>query len=88
MGCWVIRKFAIIIGEISDWAILGHRPYAIQLNLIASFSLFSGFFPVVINFLRRLPVVGLLLNLPGISTVRLTLRRSLCCYRSIEFAIC
>ena len=31
--------------------------------------LFSGFFPVAINFLRRIPVIGQILNLPGISTV-------------------
>jgi len=30
--------------------------------------LFSGFFPVAINFLRRIPVIGSLLNLPVIST--------------------
>jgi len=30
--------------------------------------LFSGFFPVAINFLRRIPVIGQILNLPGIST--------------------
>lgn len=30
--------------------------------------LFSGFFPVAINFLRRIPVIGTLLNLPGISS--------------------
>ncbi|GAB6033180.1 golgi transport 1B [Chamberlinius hualienensis] len=28
--------------------------------------LFSGFFPVVINFLRRVPILGTILNLPGI----------------------
>lgn len=28
--------------------------------------LFSGFFPVAINFLRRVPVLGTLLNFPGI----------------------
>ncbi|XP_064480787.1 vesicle transport protein GOT1B-like [Ornithodoros turicata] len=28
--------------------------------------LFSGFFPVVINFLRRVPLLGTVLNLPGI----------------------
>merc|ERR1712045_444014 len=27
--------------------------------------LFSGFFPVAINFLRRIPVLGSILNLPG-----------------------
>jgi len=30
--------------------------------------LFSGFFPVAINFLRRIPVIGSFLNLPVIST--------------------
>merc|ERR1711988_1974937 len=30
--------------------------------------LFSGFFPVAINFLRRIPVLGSILNLPGISS--------------------
>lgn len=29
--------------------------------------LFSGFFPVAINFLRRVPILGMILNLPGIS---------------------
>ena len=29
----------------------------------------SGFFPVVINFLRRVPVIGNILNFPGISQV-------------------
>ncbi|XP_063241200.1 vesicle transport protein GOT1B [Bacillus rossius redtenbacheri] len=31
--------------------------------------LFSGFFPVAINFLRRVPVLGTFLSLPGIRTV-------------------
>ncbi len=31
--------------------------------------LFSGFFPVAINFLRRIPVIGQILNLPVISSV-------------------
>lgn len=31
--------------------------------------LFRGFFPVVVNFLRRVPVIGNFLNLPGISSV-------------------
>lgn len=30
---------------------------------------FSGFFPVAINFLRRVPILGRVLNLPGINTV-------------------
>ncbi|XP_017769143.1 PREDICTED: vesicle transport protein GOT1B isoform X2 [Nicrophorus vespilloides] len=31
--------------------------------------LFSGFFPVAINFLRRVPVIGTLLNMPGVSGI-------------------
>lgn len=31
--------------------------------------LFSGFFPVAINFLRRVPVLGTFLNMPGISAI-------------------
>ncbi|KAL1501742.1 hypothetical protein ABEB36_007016 [Hypothenemus hampei] len=31
------------------------------------FLLFSGFFPVAINFLRRVPILGMILNMPGIS---------------------
>ena len=36
------------------------------------FFFFSGFIPVVINFLRRVPVIGTLLNLPGISSVSIS----------------
>lgn len=32
----------------------------------------SGFFPVAVNFLRRMPVIGQLLNLPFISGVSIT----------------
>ncbi|XP_033126310.1 vesicle transport protein GOT1B-like [Anneissia japonica] len=32
------------------------------------FLLFRGFFPVAINFLRRVPVIGTLLSLPGINS--------------------
>ncbi|XP_046416540.1 vesicle transport protein GOT1B isoform X1 [Neodiprion pinetum] len=31
--------------------------------------LFSGFLPVAINFLRRVPILGTFLNMPGISRV-------------------
>jgi len=31
---------------------------------------FSGFIPIAINFLRRLPIIGSLLLLPGIRQVR------------------
>ncbi|XP_077869519.1 vesicle transport protein GOT1B-like isoform X2 [Saccoglossus kowalevskii] len=32
------------------------------------FLLFKGFFPVIINFLRRVPVLGHILSLPGINS--------------------
>ncbi|XP_059489109.1 vesicle transport protein GOT1B isoform X2 [Neocloeon triangulifer] len=32
------------------------------------FLLFRGFFPAAINFMRRLPVLGTLLNMPGIKS--------------------
>jgi len=38
-------------------------------NEVVFFFVFSGFFPVVINFLRRVPVIGNILNFPGISQV-------------------
>ncbi|KAI8732461.1 vesicle transport protein GOT1B [Biomphalaria glabrata] len=38
-------------------------------ELYGFFLLFSGFFPVAINFLRRVPVVGSILNLPGIRSI-------------------
>ena len=37
--------------------------------LLQLFLHYRGFFPVVINFLRRVPVLGNLFLLPGISTV-------------------
>lgn len=41
------------------------------INLHCFFVQFSsGFFPVAINFLRRVPILGRLLNLPGISMVK------------------
>jgi len=52
--------FTVLFG----WPMIG-----MLIELYGFYQLFSGFFPVVINFLRRLPVIGLLLNLPGISTV-------------------
>jgi len=33
------------------------------------FSLFGGFIPAAVNFLRRVPVLGTVLNMPGVSTV-------------------
>ena len=42
-------------------------------KLMVIFNLiYSGFFPVAVNFLRRLPVIGTILNLPGIRSVSYT----------------
>ncbi|KAL4225599.1 golgi transport 1B [Mactra antiquata] len=52
--------FVVLIG----WPVIG-----MVLEIYGFFLLFSGFFPVAINFLRRVPVIGSLLNLPGIRSV-------------------
>ncbi|XP_055009494.1 golgi transport 1Ba isoform X2 [Boleophthalmus pectinirostris] len=45
------------------WPIIG-----VLLELYGFFLLFRGFFPVVVGFIRRIPVLGALLNLPFISS--------------------
>uniref|UniRef100_A0A3B1JVA4 Golgi transport 1Ba n=1 Tax=Astyanax mexicanus TaxID=7994 RepID=A0A3B1JVA4_ASTMX len=50
--------FVVLIG----WPIVG-----LVLEFYGFFLLFRGFFPVVIGFIRRIPVLGYLLNLPFIS---------------------
>uniref|UniRef100_A0AAZ3RMV7 Golgi transport 1Bb n=1 Tax=Oncorhynchus tshawytscha TaxID=74940 RepID=A0AAZ3RMV7_ONCTS len=44
------------------WPIIG-----VVLEIYGFFLLFRGFFPVAVGFIRRLPVLGSILNLPGIS---------------------
>ncbi|XP_016135795.1 golgi transport 1Ba isoform X1 [Sinocyclocheilus anshuiensis] len=50
--------FVVLIG----WPIIG-----VILEFYGFFLLFRGFFPVVVGFIRRIPVLGYLLNLPFIS---------------------
>ncbi|XP_074659999.1 vesicle transport protein GOT1B-like [Tubulanus polymorphus] len=49
--------------------LLGFPVIGMIIELYGFVLLFSGLFPVVISFLRRVPVLGSLLNLPGISYV-------------------
>lgn len=53
-----------IIVVLMGWPIVG-----MILETYGFVLLFSGFLPVAINFLRRVPVLGTLLNMPGISRV-------------------
>lgn len=59
-GCFLGGIFVVLIG----WPLIG-----MCLELYGFVLLFSGFFPVVINFLRRIPLLGNLLNLPVINTI-------------------
>jgi len=55
--------FGGILVVLFGWPVLG-----MAVEAYGFIVLFSGFFPVAINFLRRIPVIGTLLNLPVIST--------------------
>ncbi|EEB19593.1 Vesicle transport protein GOT1B, putative [Pediculus humanus corporis] len=52
--------FVILLG----WPFIG-----MILETYGFILLFSGFFPAAVNFLRRVPLLGTILNLPGISMV-------------------
>uniref|UniRef100_A0A672IID5 Vesicle transport protein GOT1B n=1 Tax=Salarias fasciatus TaxID=181472 RepID=A0A672IID5_SALFA len=53
------------------WPIVG-----VVLEIYGFFLLFRGFFPVVVGFIRRIPVLGSILNLPFISAVSMNLTAS------------
>ncbi|KAI4470548.1 lipase containing protein [Holotrichia oblita] len=56
--------FGGIIIVLLGWPLIG-----MLLETYGFILLFSGFFPVAINFLRRVPVLGTILNFPGISAL-------------------
>lgn len=57
-----ISFFGGIIIVLFGWPMVG-----MLFEAYGFFLLFSGFFPVAINFLRRVPFLGTILNMPGIS---------------------
>nr|CAD7570324.1 unnamed protein product [Timema californicum] len=56
--------FGGIIVVLFGWPLVG-----MIFETYGFFLLFSGFFPAAINFLRRVPLLGTVLNFPGIRTV-------------------
>jgi len=62
--CFLVGVTLILV----KWALVG-----ICVETYGFWLLFSGFFPVVLGFLRRLPVLGRVLDLPVLKTVRLCL---------------
>lgn len=58
-----IAFFGGILIVLFGWPVIG-----MLVEIYGFIVLFSGFFPVAINFLRRLPVIGTLLSMPGISS--------------------
>ncbi|XP_027694382.1 vesicle transport protein GOT1B [Vombatus ursinus] len=59
-GFFLGGVFVVLIG----WPLIG-----MILEIYGFFLLFRGFFPVVVGFIRRVPVLGSLLNLPGIRSL-------------------
>jgi len=60
-----IKASVAFFGGISV-VLLGWPLFGMLIETYGFVLLFSGFFPVAINFLRRVPVLGTLLNFPGI----------------------
>ncbi|XP_078715193.1 vesicle transport protein GOT1B isoform X2 [Lampetra fluviatilis] len=56
--------FGGILIVLVGWPMIG-----MVLEIYGFFLLFRGFFPIVIGFIRRIPVLGSILNLPGLSSL-------------------
>ncbi|XP_065836017.1 vesicle transport protein GOT1B-like isoform X3 [Oscarella lobularis] len=59
-GCFVGGILLVLIG----WPVVG-----MVVEAYGFFVLFGGFLPVAVNFMRRVPLIGNVLNLPGIRSV-------------------
>jgi hypothetical protein len=72
----MVQGSAFFLGGVGlvvwGWAIIG-----MAVETYGFWLLFSGFFPTVLGFLRRLPYLGGILDLPVLKTVRL-LQASFC----------
>ncbi|KRZ97059.1 hypothetical protein D917_04908 [Trichinella nativa] len=56
--------FSGIVIVLFGWPVVG-----MLVESYGFFSLFGGFIPTAVNFLRRIPIIGTILNLPGIRQV-------------------
>ncbi|KRZ72078.1 putative Golgi transport protein 1 [Trichinella papuae] len=56
--------FSGIIIVLFGWPVVG-----MLVESYGFFSLFGGFIPTAVNFLRRIPIIGTILNLPGIKQI-------------------
>ncbi|XP_022920635.1 vesicle transport protein GOT1B [Onthophagus taurus] len=59
-----VAFFGGIIIVLVGWPLIG-----MIFESYGFFLLFSGFLPVAVNFLRRVPILGTILNFPGISAI-------------------
>lgn len=57
-----VAFFGGILLVFLKWPVIG-----MAIELFGFINLFGDFFPVVLSFLRKMPVIGTFLNLPGIS---------------------
>ncbi|CAF0996243.1 unnamed protein product [Adineta ricciae] len=64
----LIKATALFFGGIAI-VLLGWPLIGMIVEVYGFFLLFGGFIPIAINFLRRLPIIGSLLLLPGIRQV-------------------
>jgi len=59
-SCFVVGIFLVVVG----WAFVG-----LMVEVFGFVNLFGDFFPIVIAFARRLPIIGTILNIPFIKAL-------------------